>query len=111
MKMRRTAVGVARARVAHVRGGAGFEIEALEAREAERPTVKCGLGVNADAPLAVGPGLIESDYAGIGFGDVEQKILVANAGEAVFLLGGGQAGKVIHALCFDAKEVAAGGER
>ena len=100
------AVGVARSRVSHARCRAGRKLQALEAREAERPDVERRDRVDADAPFAVGPRLVEGDDAGIRLGDVEQEIPVAHLRQPRLLFRGRQAGKVVD-LCFlDAGNVA-----
>jgi hypothetical protein len=77
----------------------------LKSGKAEGPTIERGFGIDADSPFAVGTSLIEGNDARIDLGDCQKEILVADAREAVFLLGGGEAGKIVDIAGFDSKNV------
>ena len=99
-------VGIAVRRVAGVRRRAAFEAEAGESRELERPHVERRDGVDADAPLAVGPLLVERNDAGIGLDHVQQVVAITHRGEARLLLGRRQPRHIIDRGFLDAHDVA-----
>src|SRR5580704_10003188 len=99
-------VGIAVRRVAGVRRRAALETEAAEAWEFECPYVERGNGVDADAPLAVGPLLVEWDDAGIGLDHVQQVVAITHRGEARLLLRRRQTRHIVDRRFLDAHDVA-----
>jgi hypothetical protein len=71
MKCVGPAVCVARGRVTHPRCRAGLEAQTLKSGKAERPNIERLNGIDADAPFAMGPRLVERYDTRVRFGDVQ----------------------------------------
>ncbi len=108
MKTVGAAIGIARRRIAHARGGAGIELHALEARQTQPPAIERRFRVDAHAPFAMSPGLVERDGARIQLGDVQQKVAIADARQPILLFRRRQAGHVIDLALFDAQNTGLG---
>ena len=100
------AIGVARGGVSHVRRRAGLEAEALKTGKAERPHVERGNGIDADAPFAVRPRLVEGNNSGIGLDHIQQEVAIAHARQSRFFLVGGEAGQVVDLRLLDFGNIA-----
>ncbi len=103
---RRAAGGrVARRGIAHAGGTGGIELQSLESRQAQAPAVQRRLGLDADAPLAMGGGPVVGDHPGVGLDHLQQVVAVADARQPIHLLGGVEVGQVVDLGGLDAHDI------